>query len=71
MRTGRLLWLGKEERKDKSDFMKCVKHSELESGVPTDRSLRAWDEGLRKDHESKGLDMLIFINCAAWETAIR
>ncbi len=48
MRTGRLCWFGRVERKDKNEWVKLVKHLEVEGGVPVSGARKTWDEALRR-----------------------
>lgn len=56
-RQNTLIWLYRE-RNDENDREKCVRYSEVEdsSTVLVDRLMKIWDEILRRDVESKGLD---------------
>ncbi len=56
MRTARLHYLGRVERKDEEDWVKCVKHFEMEGRVPVCSPSKTWDEALRKNLENKGTD---------------
>lgn len=52
MRTGNLHWF--QVRQENNDYVKCVKHFEVDGRVPVGISKMAWDEVL-KDMESKKL----------------
>ena len=54
MRTGRLHWSGHVEKKNENDWVKPVKHFEVEGKMPVGRLNKTWNEVLKKDPESKG-----------------
>lgn len=55
----------------KNDELRHVKHFEMEWWVPAGKQNKTWDEILRKNVESKGLDKPAAHNSAAWQAAIR
>lgn len=52
-RTNGLCWSDQKQMKDEKDQVKRVRYFEVESRVPAGRPMKAWDEVLWKDLESK------------------
>lgn len=61
MRIGRLCSFGPVEEMDENDWVKCFKCVEVEARVAIGRPRKTWDEGLRKDLESKVLQLNIHL----------